>query len=595
MIKNIIPKKRHQLKRLVIVLSIIAFIFVGAVLFIAFRWKPILTNTIENTVLNVSDSLYKVHFSDIDLNLFTGSVYFKNIDIKADSNVYFKMIKQGIAPENIFNLKIKELNIKNIKPIKVYLNRKLDIREIKILEPELTLTYTRLKNKLNKRIDNRSTYEKIKNTLKSAKLDHLILNEIAFTYIDKSLKAPEITKINRVSINVKDILIDSISQFDSTRIFHSKNIAVQLSDFLYPTGDSLYHIKIGGLNVSTEQKNLVVRDFQLLPRHKEMEFSNLFERQNERYSLVLDSIALDDIDFHGLIDNRTINARKLSLNRGKLAVFLNRAKPKKLIDKAQNYPHVALKRINWSVNTDTVAIKGIDIRYSEYMPNTAAKGTVTFYNLNGHILRVTNDSVLLSQRKHIDAYLQTSFLGRADLNVHIKFNVLDKNAPFSYDGSIKNLELNALNPISKPLAKISFASGKITNLSFSVNANTQGGGGTVKVLYDDLKINLMKKESEKTNFRKMGLLSFLANALVINESNPTKDEPVRISHPYYSRPHDASFFNVMWKVIFLGFKETIGITKEKEAEIKATAEKFKERQKRREERKLRRQKRKEEK
>ncbi|ADY54102.1 hypothetical protein Pedsa_3573 [Pseudopedobacter saltans DSM 12145] len=590
MIKSDSPKKKHKLKLFAIVLAIVTFIIVCSGIIIAIRWKPILTKTIQNTVLEVSDNLYQVKFADISLNLFTGSVYFKKLEIKADSNVYRGMIKKGIAPENIFNLKIKELTIKNIKPLKVYLKRYLDVKEIRILEPELIITYTRLRNKLNKRIDNRTTYEKIKNTLKSAKLENLKLNEIEFTYIDQSLQKPEITKINRVSINVTDILIDSISQFDSTRIFHSKDINVVLNDFNYPTADSLYFVKIAKLNVSTIKKNVTVEGFKLEPRYGEMQFASFFERQHERYSIRFDSIMLEKIDFPALIDYRTIYASKLTLNEGEIAIFLNRSKPKKLIDKAINYPHVALKRVNWSVYMDTVSIKGTDIKYSEYMANTNSKGIVKFNNLRGNVLRVTNDSSALSKQRYINAYLKTAFLGQADLNIHIKFDMIDPNAAFSYEGNLKNLELHALNPISKALAKVSFAAGKISNLAFSVNGNTAGANGTVKILYDGLRVHLMKKDSENENFKKMGLLSFLANALVIKESNPANNEEPRVSHPYYSRPSDASFFNVMWKVIFLGFKETIGITKEKEGEIKATAEKFKEIQKRREERKLRRKK-----
>lgn len=587
-------KKRQRLKIAVIATVIATLIFISGGLFIAFKWKPVLKQTIQNTVLEVSDSLYHVEFDDIKLNLFTGSVYFKKLEINADSNIYQQMIKNRTAPENIFNLKIKELTIKNIKPLKVYFNRKLDIKEIKIQEPELIITYSRLNSKLNKPLDSRTTYERIKNTLKSAKLDVLNLGEIAFTYVDKSYQTPEITKINRLNINVKDILIDSISQFDSTRIFHSKSINVLLNDFRYPTADSLYIVEIPKLNISTNKKNLIIEGFKLKPRYQEMQFANLFERQNERYALSFDSIALDQIDFHSLIAHRTVSAKKITLNNGNLSIFLNRAKPKKTIDKAINYPHVALKRINWSVSADTVNIKSTDILYSEYTQSTQAKGTVKFLNLRGNIIGVTNDSALLNQNRYIHAYLKTDFMGRSDLNVHIRFNMLDKHAAFFYEGSLKNLDLDYLNPVSKPLAKISFSSGKIQDLSFSVNGNTLGASGTVKVVYDKLKIKLLKKESEDENMRKMGFLSFLANALIIKDANPYQNEPIRIVHPSHQRPHDASFFNLMWKVIFLGFKETIGITKKKEDEIKNTIESFKEMQKNREDRKLKRKKLKEE-
>ncbi|MFD1629341.1 hypothetical protein [Pseudopedobacter beijingensis] len=593
MIKKIAPFKKKPIRVVFIVITSLFITLSAIIIFIGVKWKPILKETIKNTVIDVSDSLYHVDFSDIKMNLFTGSVSFKNIEIKTDSITYQKMVATGQAPEHIFHLKIKQLHIKNIKPFKVYLHRRLDINSIKIIEPELTLTYNRLKNKTDKSIDTRTTYEKIKNTLQSAKLENLFLNEIAFVYIDNSLKQPEITKINRVSIHANDILIDSISQFDTTRIFHSKDINVQLNDFEYTTVDSLYDIQIKHLTGSTRQKKLIVNGVQLTPRYKEMAFSNLFERQHERYSLKMDTIKLEEIDISQLIDYRNVNARKLQLIDGNLSVFLNRSKPKKTIDKGINFPHLALKRINWTINTDTIDIKKINVAYTEYNPKTNSNGTVFFNNLQGKILNVTNDSALLQKTKFIDANLHSLFLGKGLLNVNIRFDMLASDGGFSYSGSLKNMELQAVNSLSKPLAKVTFGSGKLNELDFSVKGNLKGAGGTVKILYEDMRIGLMKKDSENENFKRMALLSFLANNLVLKDSNPLKGEAVRVTHPYYERPREGSFFNLMWKVLFLGFKETIGITKQKEAQIKEASQAFKELMKQREERRLKRQLRKE--
>src|SRR5690606_25427280 len=100
------------------------------------------------------------------------------------------MISQRIAPENIFELKVRKLELEDINPWDVYFKRNLDMDVISIREPELKITYTRLKNKIRKRKDNRSNYERIKNTLNSAKVHSIFLNNIRFEYIDRSLKTP---------------------------------------------------------------------------------------------------------------------------------------------------------------------------------------------------------------------------------------------------------------------------------------------------------------------------------------------------------------------------------------------------------------------
>lgn len=59
--------------------------------------------------------------------------------------------------------------------------------------------------------------------------------------------------------------------------------------------------------------------------------------------------------------------------------------------------------------------------------------------------------------------------------------------------------------------------------------------------------------------KKKGLLSFLANNILIKNDNPTKGEFVRTANITYERVPQASFFNLMWKSVFVGIRETVGI------------------------------------
>ena len=92
--------------------------------------------------------------------------------------------------------------------------------------------------------------------------------------------------------------------------------------------------------------------------------------------------------------------------------------------------------------------------------------------------------------------------------------------------------------------------------------------------------------------KKSGIISFLANALLVDNANPKGKDPLKIAYPSYQRPRGASFFNLMWKTVFEGLKTSVGITKSKEESLKKRADQFKkdksDRKERREERKKRR-------
>jgi hypothetical protein len=96
---------------------------------------------------------------------------------------------------------------------------------------------------------------------------------------------------------------------------------------------------------------------------------------------------------------------------------------------------------------------------------------------------------------------------------------------------------------------------QIQDLTFNMTGNERRASGQVKFLYSNLKVNILKKQDGSHEFKKKGLLSFLANALVIKDANPDGGE-TRLAHPRYERDITKSFFNLVWKTLFTGIKET---------------------------------------
>jgi hypothetical protein len=243
--------------------------------------------------------------------------------------------------------------------------------------------------------------------------------------------------------------------------------------------------------------------------------------------------------------------------------------------------------VGWDIVADTVMIENMNINYTEFNPHTNLKGTIIFKDLNGRIFNVTNDSIALSKNRFANAYLQTYLMGKGKLDIQIGFNLADPLGAFTYKGSLGAMQTGVINALTKPLAMVMTSSGKINSLNFDMRGNLNGAGGTIALRYEDLNVVLMKQD-ERENFKKMGLISLFANALLLERANPSKDKPLRISKPYYARPKDASFFNLMWKAIFAGLKESVGITPEKESKLMKRAAGFKEAKISRERRRLQR-------
>ncbi|MBD3750106.1 MAG: hypothetical protein IE931_11490 [Sphingobacteriales bacterium] len=583
------PKKRLRFLKLTLVIVVISGIILGFFAWYLNRqWRPRLKQTIQNTLIDASDSLYRVDFKNIGVNILTGTVNVDSIFIRPNLRVYQQMRKKGIAPENIFELKITKLILKKVNPVKVYRYRKLEIKDITIQEPSLTVYYARLKNKKKNAEDHRTAFDRLKSVLKELKVGTLFLADVDFKYVDQSLKNPKTISLRRMNIRMTDILIDSTSQKDSNRLFSTKDIQAEINDYVYATPDSMYHLDIKHAYLSTQKKQFVVSGVSLIPRYGDIAFSNHFDVQQERYQFLFDSVLVDKINFNNLIESRTVSTSKLQVLNGDFSVFLNRDKPKKSVDKGRNFPQFALKRVGWGINADTVLFKNINVSYTEYNPKTESKGTVVFSELNGNVLNVTNDSLALLKNHLANADLEAKLMGKGDLNIHLTFDLTDPLASFSYSGFLGSMNTSVLNPITKPLAMLMTSSGKINRMDFDFKGNLNKAEGTLKLHYSDLNLVLMKR-GERDNFKKMGLISLFANALLVEAANPAGNQPLRVVHPYCERPLEASFFNLMWKAIYIGVKQSVGITEEKEKRFLQRAEDFKDAKAHREQRRLERQ------
>ncbi|RYG39941.1 MAG: hypothetical protein EOO01_28480 [Chitinophagaceae bacterium] len=237
---------------------------------------------------------------------------------------------------------------------------------------------------------------------------------------------------------------------------------------------------------------------------------------------------------------------------------MNRQLPPPNFNKARNFPHLAVSRLPLETILDTLTLKGVDVAYTEFSEQTLKRGTIKLDNLRGKILNVTNDSLQLTKRSHALADLYASVMGAGKLNMKIDFHLQDPQGRFDYKGNIGAMDLKILNPLATNLGLVAIESGRVRRIDFAATGNRNGANGTLTMLYDDLIIELLKKEEGK--IKQKGFLSFLANNVLVINNNPRKaGDPVRTGKIEFVRPMTSSFFNLLWKSIFTGIRETVGI------------------------------------
>ncbi|AYL97464.1 hypothetical protein [Mucilaginibacter celer] len=520
-------------------------------------WSPILAAKVKDVVLNSSDSLYTADFSDAELHILRGKIILYNIRLKPDTAVYNKKKRLHLAPNTLVELSVKRLVINHAHPFSLYFHKKLNIGQIILNEPRLNVSYQLNHTKDTVVKDHRTAWQRISKSLKSIHIGNILLNDVNLNYEDYSGNKVAISKLKELNLSANDLLIDSATQTDKSRLLYCKDIITELNNYTGQTPSGLYTYKIKHLKLSTFTSKLNIEGLAL----QAAKASTFFDKtQKDRLGLLADSVQLSNFDYLNYHKYRTISASSLKMSGGKITAFTNPVKTKDTVtNQVKTFPNMMLGRLKLDLRIDTVKLRRMDVIYNEFNNKSQKTGTVEFDNTSATILNLTNNPSAIAKNNITTATIVSYFMNRGRLDAQFKFTLNDDNAPFSYKGSLGPMDFTRLNPATMPLAMVKMTSGKVKKFSFDIDANSKVFKGKVDFLYNDLKVVLLKPDTANDRLKRKTIISIFANLFVIKHNNPDDKGKLTSSYVIFKRPKDFGFWKTVWKTLLTGIKPCIGL------------------------------------
>jgi hypothetical protein len=534
----------------IILVSVLAFLVNN-------YWSPILAKEVKKVVLRSSDSLYTIDFTSAELHVLRGQLIIYNISLKPDTAVYNRRKKQHIAPNNLVTLHVRRLIIYHIHPFSLYFRHRLNINEIILSQPQLEVSYQLNHTKDTVVKDNRIPWQKMSKSLKSLHIGQIFLNDVQLKYSDYSGHKVAIQELKEMNLGASDLLIDSATQTDKSRVLYCRDIEAELNNYTGKSQNGLYAYKINHLKLSTLTSQLNIEGLVLAPVKPGEFFS---KTKNDRYSLRLDSVQLNHFDYLNYHKYRMIKTSAIIIKRGYFSLFNNPNKENnKGVDKITGFPTVVLSNLTTDLRIDTFMVHHMNVEYNEFNPKSNKTGILIFDNTSGSILNITNNQAALVKNNISTADLTTYFMGKGKLNVHFSFNLTDKAVSYSYKGMLGQMDLEDINPAVVPFAMIRITSGTVKQFDFNFTANSRSSNGKVTLLYNDLKVKILKHDT--TFGLKQKLLETLyANIFIIKHNNPDNPgEAPRTFDVNFTRPISSPFFKTVWNSLFNGIKPSAGL------------------------------------
>ncbi|HVI47280.1 MAG TPA: hypothetical protein VM802_20550 [Chitinophaga sp.] len=547
------PKRRKIIEWTFIIILVL---ILGAGWYLNQHWTRLLRREIPGYVSELSDSLYVVKFRDLKLNVLTGSVTLTDASMTPDTAVYHQLLAAHRAPADIYTVHVEKLELNYFRPWRYFIKKEFNAASVVVSSPDILVEQNATVKDTSAP---KTAYESISSKMKSIIIGKLILDNTHLKYIYTRKDSTRlIRRFNSLRIRINDFLINAASLNDPTRYLYARNYEIRLRDQMRISHDSLYQLNIKGISYDAAERTLHAGQLEIQPRYDKAAFQQRNGVQQDRYEVLLSNISIENLNPILLLQEQKLWAQRVNINAGKLHIYRDRRLPMPPGNKLGKYPNQLLQQLKLPVKIDTLTGNNIDVQYTEVSPDSGEEGAISFGRVNGRLTNITNIDSMVKINNHCIADVDAVFMQSGKLTAHFDFTLQSPTGSFSVNGQLKDMNGKDLNQVTEPLGKVEIRSCNIRDLNFNISGDEYKASGTVKLLYDNLKIALLQHNNGQKGYIRQGLKSFVANIMVIQDSNPLPGGKIRVSTPAYKRDIQKSFFNLIWKTLFTGVKETVG-------------------------------------
>lgn len=515
--------------------------------------KPRMEAELKARVIAGTDGRYRLVYDQLEVSLFSGTAVATNVRLIPDTSAIRRSQSASTAT---YRVRIGRLQVKGVSMLPLLISKRLRINTVALDTPSIHVGLDGRADTIAGDTTSGSFLERLASTLSDIRVKRFVLRAGAFE-LTHAQDASHL-QVEHINMTARDIRIDSASLRDTLLLYGAKDLDVEMESLDYIRPDSLYQLHTGPLHFQTATQELTLHSLRYGLTVSKAAFYRQVQLAKDISDIAISRISLIGIDVPRWVRDETIAAGALRIDSGSIGIYKDKTQPNPPENKIGKSPHQRLMQLEQSLHIDSVLVNALDISFTEVSDQTGKAGTVTFEATHGVIQHVTNDSLALARDRFMRLRARSRVMGACDLNVNLRFDLLDSLGAHTYEGKLGPVSGAVFNRMLTPQLNVEVKSANIRGLRFAMEANDRRTTGTLQLDYDNLKVNMLREDNDGGTSTKP-VLSFFANRFLLNDSNPDANGVHHTGQVYIERPHSFSFFKMIWRSIREGTKECIGM------------------------------------
>jgi hypothetical protein len=534
--------------------------------FFTYSWykNRFLNQTLKEKVVAESKGLYRIDYDNMAVDEAAGELFVTNVRVYPDTAFLDHDGSSSDNPGVLLSVTASRIHVTGVETPKALLNKEIRGRKLVIADAKVEIFLLNKKDTGDIEPDSSAAaeslaekiYREVLKDLEMVSVDTIALDHVDFSFKDYDTKKL-IMSSSDLNIKLYDVLIDERAGPRSDKILFAENMELFADSVRLRDKKNNYNFLFSSIGFSSAKKEINIKTADIEPRKDEQEFVEQFKTQKDRFDFEFRQVSIKQVDI-GALAGGALFADSLLVGRSSFKIYRDLNIPRDKLIRVGGYPHQMIMKVPFDLQIKTGVFNNSFIEYKERNDKTGKPGRVRFNNSSAVMENITNVAAAIRKNGFCTIYFKSSFLNMAAVNLKLKMRLGDKQGRFTLNGELGAFDAKNINALTEPMGLARIERGRVQKLSFQLNGDNYTGSGTVTVLYDDLKISALKFDDNE--YKKKGLASIVANVIVKNK-NPQGGN-TRKAGVNYQRNTNRSFFNLIWKSIFAGVKETVGMDPE---------------------------------
>ena len=340
--------------------------------------------------------------------------------------------------------------------------------------------------------------------------------------------------------------------------FNTTYVSERLDNAVMAGTDSLYRARIESARFSLFGRSFAITGLRIYPD------TAVFRRRDSasqirrtKYSLTAGSVRGTGLGLRRLLGGG-LQLAAVSLDSLLLEVELDNARLREPPATAAILPHLRFWSIKEPIRIGRIVIARSHVVYAERAFDGSRFGTVGFTEIAGTFSNVTNDPRRMSRAAPCVVELRSRVGGGGWLVAHFEWDLSTPGLNLNYHGTIAGMDARPLNSMVVALQGLRIRSGHMDATKFNVRVEDDSATGELQVLYHDLEVETLDKDSGNRGVGDV-LGTFFANHFKLHSGNPSGDKPPRTSALALRRVPEFPLFKFIWHTLRPGLFENAGI------------------------------------